>query len=302
MIERYFHNKITWLDVISPTAEEIRSIVEECNIAPEFAHDLTSMTPRTEVFAKKGFLKITLDFPIVKRTDITHPHEVKFLVTRSHLITIRFEDMAVMYRFGKEFEIFSMLKGKSGATADTLFITLLTLFYDAQYEKLDYLESKLKDVEEEVFNDREEEMVYELSLISRRLISFKQTIDAHEEALSKLIAAAKTAFLKDHTTALEAIIHHYGIIKRRLHAITSTFIDLRETNNSLLETKQNGFMRIFTLLAFITFPLTLFSSMFGMNTTHTPIVGYPWDFWIIVLVMFVVSIAFFVYFKYKKWL
>lgn len=302
MIERYFHNKLTWLDVSSPTTEEIRAIIEECDIPREFAGDLSTMTPRTEVFSRKGFLKITLDFPIVKRTDIHHPHEVKFLVTKTHLITIRFEDMAVMHSFAKEFEVLSMLKDNKKTTADVLFISLLNYFYAAMYEKLDYLESKLKDIEEEVFKEREEEMVYELSLVSRRLIAFKQTIDAHEDALMKLPAACATAFVKDHSVAVEAIVHQYKINRRRLRALTSTFSDIRRTNDSLLETKQNGFMRVFTILAFVTFPLTLFSSMFGMNTSGTPIVGHPYDFWIIVLIMIAVSIGFFIYFRRKKWL
>lgn len=302
MIERYLHNKITWLDVVSPSNEEMHSIIEECNIPREYVNDLTTMTPRTEVFAKAGFLKITLDFPIVKRTDINHPHEVKFIVTKSHLITIHFEDITTIHKFSKEFEVLSMLKGKSKTSSETLFITLLTYFYEALYEKLDYLESKLKDIEEEIFKEREQEMVLELSLVSRRLISFKQAIDAHNNALSKLVLAAKTAFTKDHTAALEAVVHQYEIIVRRLRALTSTFEDLRQTNNSLLETKQNNFMRIFTILAFVTFPLTLFSSMFGMNTSATPIVGHSMDFWIIVLIMAGVSVCFFLYFRYKKWL
>jgi magnesium transporter len=302
MLERYFFKGVTWLDVLSPTTEEMRAIVDECNIPREYTGDLTSMTPRTEVFSKKGFLKITLDFPIVKRTDINHPHEVKFIVTKSHLVTIRFEDMAAIHRFSKEVEVLSMSKSKSKVSSETLFTTLLSFFYESLYEKLDYLESRLKDIEEETFKDREEEMVYELSQVSRRLIAFRQATDAHENALTKLPASAKTAFAQSHTASLEAIIHQYEIIVRRLRALTSTFDDLRQTNNSLLETKQNNFMRIFTILAFVTFPLTLFSSMFGMNTSATPIVGHPLDFWIIVLIMTALSIAFFLYFRYKKWL
>jgi magnesium transporter len=302
MIERYFHNKITWLDVISPTQEEIHSLLEECNIPREFANDLSTPTPRTEVFQKNGFLKITLDFPIVKRTDINHPHEVKFLVTKTHLITIRFEDITAMHKFTKEFEVLSMLKGKGKTSTESIFIALLNLFYESLYEKLDYLDSRLKDIEEETFKDKEEAMVYELSQVSRRLISFKQTIDAHDNALRKLPTAMKEAFGKEHKIALEAVIHHYEIIVRRLQALTSTFVDLRETNNSLLETKQNRTMLIFTVIAFITFPLMLFTSMFGMNTSNTPIVGHPFDFWIILLSMTVISIGLYLYFRFKKWL
>lgn len=302
MIDRYVHNNITWLDVCAPNPEEVRQLIEECDIPREYVSDLGTMTPRTEVFSKKDFLKITLDFPIVKRTDINHPHEIKFLVTKTHLITIRFEEVNTIHKFSKEFEVLSLLKGKKKTTPDTLFLTLLEYFYTALYEKLDYLDARLTDIEEGVFSQQEEEMVYELSQISRRLISFKQTIDAHEDALGKLAPACAAAFVKDHKVTIEAIVHQYGIVRRRLRALTSTFDDLRRTNDSLLETKQNGFMRVFTILAFITFPLTLFSSMFGMNTEHTPIVGHEADFWIIVLIMILVSVGFFAYFRYKKWL
>jgi magnesium transporter len=264
---------------------------------------LTAPTPKTEVFSRKGFLKITLDFPIVKRTDINHPHEVKFLVTKSHLITIRFEEIETLHRFSKEYEVLCALKkGAKNNTADSLFITILGYFYDSLYLKLDYLETKLKDIEEEIFNQREEAMVFELSNISRRIIAFRQTIDAHEDALIELTKEIKIAFSANHDERLEAIVHQYKIVRRRLRALASTFYDLRKTNDSLLETKQNGFMRVFTILAFVTYPLTLFSSMFGMNTEHTPIVGAQFDFWIIAGIMVLVSTCFFAYFRHRKWL
>ena len=303
MITRHTHKNITWIDVLSPSTEEIRMLADECSIPAEHLHDLTAPTPKTEVFSKKGFLKITLDFPIVKRTDINHPHEVKFLVTKSHLITIRFEEIETLHRFGKEYEVLCALQKEAPKkTADSLFITMLSYFYDSLYLKLDYLETKLKDIEEEIFNQHEEAMVYELSNISRRIIAFRQTIDAHEDALFELTKEIKISFTTNNDDCLEAILHQYKIVRRRLRALTSTFYDLRKTNDSFLETKQNGFMRVFTILAFVTFPLTLFSSMFGMNTEATPIIGSKYDFWIIVGIMLCVSIGFFSYFRHRKWL
>ncbi len=303
MIERHTHKNITWIDVVSPTTDEIRMLADECAIDTIYIHDLTAPTPKTEVFSKKNFLKITLDFPIVKRTDINHPHEVKFLVTKTHLITIRFEEIETLHRFSKEYEVLCALKkGAEKSTADSLFITMLSYFYDSLYLKLDYLEAKLKDIEEEIFSQHEEAMVFELSNISRRIIAFRQTIDAHEDALIELSKEIKLAFATDNSERIEAIVHQYKIVRRRLRALTSTFNDLRRTNDALLETKQNGFMRIFTILAFVTYPLTLFSSMFGMNTTHTPIVGAKYDFWIIMGIMVCVSVGFFTYFRHRKWL
>jgi len=302
MINRYEHNKLTWLDVINPTTEEIRELIEECGIPPEFSNDLTSMTPRTETLAKKGALKTTLDFPIVRRTDIDHPHEIKFLVTKSHLVTIRFEDIEAMHRFGKEFEVYCMLKQKKTAPSTiTVFFTLLIYLYEAMETKLEYIETKLKDIENGIFDNREKEMVYDLSQIMRRLIDFRQVIGAHEKALENLHIQVGTAFPGKHTEAIIELEHRYRYVNRNVYALVSTTEDLRDTNNALLSTKQNEIMKMFTILAFITFPLTLFTSMFGMNTISTPIVGREGDFWLILGVMGIVSITFFAYFKYRRW-
>ncbi|MFT5849522.1 MAG: magnesium transporter [Patiriisocius sp.] len=302
MIQRYTQKKLTWLDVLNPTPDEIREIAAEAGIPSEFTSDLTVMIPHSETFHVKGALKITLDFPIVRRTDIKHPHEIKFIATKTHLVTIRFEDIESMHRFAKEFEVLCMLKNKTVTEPAALLVTMLNYLYDAMYLKLDYLETKMKDVEEEIFNEHEREMVFEISGVSRRLITFKQTLSAHENALSRLRGALGFSFGKKYEARVDELEHHYRNLNRQVYALSSTLDDLRDTNMALLSTKQNETMKIFTILAFITFPLTLFTSMFGMNTETTPIVGNEGDFWIILSIMVIVSIAFFALFKYKRWI
>jgi len=301
MIERHTYKKLIWLDISNPTHEEIREVASEAKVPIEYTDDLTTMIPHSDTYYKKGFLKITLDFPIVKRTDINHPHEIKFLVTKTHLITIRFEDIEAMHHFSKEFEMMSTLKTGKISTTPQLFLTLLDYIYDSTYKKLDFIDSKIDDIEEEIFNEHEKEMVFELSAMNRRIINFKRTLSSHENALLRLRQAIVYAFGKKYDISAEKLEHHYRRINRRTFALSNLIDDLRNTNTALLSTKQNETMKMFTILAFITFPLTLFSSMFGMNTKSTPIIGRDGDFWIIVGIMAIVSIVFFSFFRYKKW-
>ena len=78
--------------------------------------------------------------------------------------------------------------------------------------------------------------------------------------------------------------------------------ELREINNSLVSTKQNEVMKILTIMAFVTFPLSLLASIFGMNTVYLPIVGHSLDFWIIIGIMAGATICFFAFFKHNRWL
>ena len=77
---------------------------------------------------------------------------------------------------------------------------------------------------------------------------------------------------------------------------------LYDNNATLLGIKQNDTMRIFTIMAFTTFPLMLFTALFSMDTVHTPIIGRQNDFWIIVGIMVAATAAMFAFFKRKKWL
>jgi len=302
MINRYTHGSVTWIDVINPSNDTIRELMEECSIPPEFTTDLTSMTPRTETHAKKNVLKITLDYPIVKRTDIDHAHEIKIIATKYHLITIRFEDMEAMHHFGKNFEVMCHSVAKHQAiTTDFLFFALLTHLYESLDHKLDYLENQLSDTEKAIFNNQEREMVFAISTLSRRLIDFRQVMGAHEWALEDLAEGAHIAFNKNYAEQVDTITNRYNHIRRRQRALLATAESLRDTNVALVTTTQNDVMKMFTILAFITFPLTLFTSMFGMNTISTPLVGNPGDFWIILGIMIIVSVSFFAYFKYRKW-
>lgn len=303
MLQRYSYDKLTWIDCINPTSDEVREIVAEANIPVDFTNDLTTMIPRSEVRAQKDALKVTLDFPIVKRTDINHPHEIKFIATKKHLVTIRFEDIEAIHRFSKEFEVSSMIKKSGrGANGAHILMSLLTELYRTMTVKLDYLESKMSDIEEEIFNQHEKEMVFEISKVSRRLISFRQTMFAHQEALSELSAEITTAFGKHFEKYVSELETEYIHLNGRLYSLTNILDDLRNTNDSLVSTKQNEIMKILTIMAFITFPLTLFTSLFGMNTITTPIVGQRGDFWLIVGIMGMVSIAFFGFFRYKRWM
>ena len=61
-------------------------------------------------------------------------------------------------------------------------------------------------------------------------------------------------------------------------------------------------MKTLTIMAFVTFPLALVVSIFGLDTNYVPIIGQPYDFWIIIGILSGLTALFFVFFKYKKWL
>src|SRR5690606_26401799 len=131
MIERYTQKKLTWIDLKEPTTKEVREVMDECSIPPELLGDLTKPVPRSGITPASGAIKITLDFPVVKRSDLEDgAHEIKFIITKTHLITGRYEDITALHKFAKEFEVVTVLeKGNARAHGGHLFAALMRTLY-----------------------------------------------------------------------------------------------------------------------------------------------------------------------------
>ncbi len=303
MIERYHDKYVAWVDLASPSPEEIRAAMEEFNIPPQLLGDLTSPVPRSEATAAEHAIKLTLDFPVVTKKAIESSHEIKFIITKKTLLTVRYEDVSALHRFSKEFEVLATLnRGPKETTGGLLFVALMRSLYDGLAAKLDYINARMDSIEEAMFNEREREMVVEISRASQTLITFKQILFSHKEVLETAHPMFLRLFGEAFEPYLVELFHHYQYLTRRTASLGATLQELRDTNDSLLSTKQNEIMKALTVMAFVTYPLALIAAVFGMNTEHAPMVGHPYDFWIVVGIMVLTGVIFFAFFKYKRWL
>lgn len=305
MLTRYQHNSVTWVDLESPTPEEVREVMEEYDIHPVVAEELLlpSLKPKVE-FYENNYIYLILHFPAFRHSHSGDPNqEVDFIVGHNFLITTRYDTIDPLHKFSKVFEVDSVLdRSGIGNHAGFVFYFMIKKLYKALEHELEYITDALDDVEGKIFEGREKDMVIELSRISRDLLNFKQAINPHQNVLESLEPVGRNFFGSEFNYYLKGIIGEYFRVQHGIAANLDSLMELRETNNSLVSTKQNEVMKVLTIMAFVTFPLSLIASIFGMNTTALPIVGHPFDFWIIIGIMGAAVVIFFSYFKYKDWL
>ncbi len=303
MIERLISGKLTWVNLKNPIPEEIHEVVEEYDIPPSFVSDLLTPVPRNYAHEDDEFIKIAMDFPVVKRIEVEHPYEIKFIIGKQVLVTIQYEEMEALDRFKKQFEVLTTLgKTSKKLTGMNLFLSLMNELYMTSTSKLDYVESALADIEAEIFNENERQMVVEIAKTSKRLIAYRHVLRAHEDVFFDAEPLFTKLYDGQYHADFSNLRKMYMMLIHRTNTLFETLSAIRDANDAMLTTNQNETIKTLTIMAFITFPLTLFSSMFGMNTEATPIIGHKYDFWIIIGVMICVSIFFFSFFKYKKWM
>jgi magnesium transporter len=248
-------------------------------------------------------LYIILHFPSLGGTGARAEQEIDFLVSKHYLITAHYEVLDPLHSFAKAFEVETVLgHERTHLHGGHLFASMLERLYQALEDECQIVREQLSAAEERIFHGDEKRMVVELSRIGRTIHDFRQALIPHREMLSSFEAPAARIFGPEYTYYVRAIEAAYTKIDRTLQNLKGSLEELRETNNALLSTKQNEIMKILTIMAFVTFPLTLISSIFGMNTEYLPVVGLPGDFWFVLGGMTLLAITFFIFFKRKGWL
>ena len=304
MISRYTHKKLTWIDVQSPTQEEVRALAEEFDIHPLAAQELLVPTLRPKVDLYENFIYLILHFPTIShKHDGGHDHEVDFIVGKNFLITTHFGLVDPLHEFSKVFEVNSILdRSNMGDHAGFLLFYILKDFYKMLDRELDHINSDFKDIQSKIFAGKERSMVTAISRLNRDLLNFKQSIRPHKEVLESFELAGTKFFGQDFSYYLRTIAGEYFKVSSMLDGHRETLLELRDTNDSLLTTKTNDIMKTLTATTFLMLPATLIVGIFGMNTTHTPFVHNPNGFWIILGgIVFVVAFLY-SFFKGKKWI
>jgi len=304
MLNKYTFKELTWVDLESPTDEEVRSIVEEYKINPRIGEELRNPTHRSKMDAYKDTLFLVLHFPAFKHSHNGNTNqEVDFILGKDFMITVHYDSIDTLHKFSKEFEVNTILeKNNFGDHAGHLFFFLLRKLYKSVSHELEYIEALLSEIENSIFQGEEREMVRDISEVSRVLLDFRQTVGGHREAMESLVLVGIEFYGVDFNYHLKTIALDQGRVYHSIEHLRETIFDLRETNMALLSTNQNEAMKVLTIMAFVTFPLSLIASIFGMNTEYLPIVGEKNDFWIVMGIMATLTLIFFIFFKHKRWL
>ncbi|MEK7614720.1 MAG: CorA family divalent cation transporter [Patescibacteria group bacterium] len=304
MLKKLTYNRLTWIDLESPTKEEVRGVMESYDIHPLVAEDLLSETIRPKVDYYGNQIYLVLHFPTV-----SHSHgdktsqEIDFVVGKNFLITVHYETVDSLLEFSKMFEVNSILeKSNLGEHAGFLFFYIIRELYKNLSSELNIVRKTLETIESEIFSGNEGLMVEKISNVNHKLINFKQAIRFHKDVLNSFEAAARDLFGEKFAFYAKAISGEAYEVASILDGHKETLMDFWNTNDSLLSSKINKTMKALAVLAAILLPVSIVGQIFGISSTYVPFMDQPGAFFTVLEVMGVAAIIMYAVSKWKKWL
>ena len=307
MLSTFKYKKLTWVNLESPTSEEVKTVIKKYSVHPLVADELLQPTIRPKVDSYKNFIYLILHFPVFDPIAKTsESREIDFIIGKNFLITSHYKNIPPLYELIKIFEADAILMDTDMAkNTGVLIFYIMRRMYDFSLRQLDHIQLNIGNIEAKIFSSKfgfEYGMVQEISYSGRDTLDFKRIIQSHKEVLESLEREGIKFLGASFSHYANNIIGDYYKVWNMLESHKETIESLKNTHDSMLTHRTNDIMKTLTIMAFITFPLAVFTSLFGMNTKYLPIVGTKGDFWIVVTIMLLSTLVMFKYFKHKKWI
>ncbi len=298
-MEQINHGGIKWTYIKDPTKEDIDYISNTFNVHPLIVRELKHPTLHPKISISDEYTYLVLRFPEYENGEIVTT-EVDFLITKDELVTTQYQTLEVLD------EIFKHANNNPEEYLEKgvgfLVYHILQGLSDKITPIIDKISHKIDKIEHRIYSDERRELLRDISFIRRDSNDFLSIIKPNNDVLE----GAEIKMTEMFGEELEPYFIHLKTTYQRLTRVaethTATLQMLHETNEAMVSNSLNKVLKLLTIFSVIVFPLTLFAGIWGMNTANMPLVGHPYDFWLVMIFMGIATCIMLVIFKLKKWL
>ncbi|RJQ15682.1 magnesium and cobalt transport protein CorA [Candidatus Woesearchaeota archaeon] len=288
--------KQIWIDATAITKEEILLLQETFDLHPVTAEDLFHVHVRIKVEEFPEYLFCV--FYGIHKNKHFDLLELDFILGSNFIITNHKRDIPVFSELKKNRYRLENLFRKGN---DFIFHRLIDEEVDHYFPVLDDLQDQVDDLEEDMTKRMNPLFMKKIFKIKRTIKLIKKAVLPQREKLG-FIAKSDCAFLSEKSQPYFRDVYDHSI------KVADLLDDAKESVNNAFEVymstvsnNTNEVMKVLSIIATIALPLTVISSIYGTNFANLPGGSFHYGFWLMILLMVVVSIAMLAYFKRRHW-
>ncbi len=298
------HSPVTWTDIIHPSAEDVAALRGRFpSFHPLNLEDILSRIERPKLDQDDDYLFLVLHFPLWdSRQEISRASEVNIFVVRGHLVTVHNGTLKPLVAAferceAREAEREALL----GHGVNHAVYTLIDELVDYIFPILNKVDQRVHAIEDALFESNAKRVIQEIALVRRDIISLRRII--HQQV--PIVQQLETC---EHPILHERMEEYFGDIADHLFKLRDIADENFEVINSFADTADtlasyriNEVMRILTVISVIMLPLTLISSIYGMNI-NLPFADDPHAFIMTAGIMILIVILMLAWFRKRHWL
>lgn len=287
-------DEIAFLRLLKPDKSEIEKIVGELyQCHPLVVEDCVKLGQRSKIDIYKDHALLTF-YSIKEDWEVV---ELAIVIGKNFVITIYQEEIPFITELRQELLRIPDKMRNPGM----IIYHLLDHCVDQYLDLADWVEEKVTDMENEVYENPFAKLAHEIFQMKRKLHSLRKLFSEERNVLGTLMHSEFPYTKEEINVYLMDVFDHLSRAIDSIDTFRESMTGLLELQMSLKGDRMNEIMKTLTIVSTFFLPLSFIVGLYGMNVKGVP--EYEWSFGYAYVwgLMIVVIIAMFVFFKRKKW-
>lgn len=301
-----------WIDVISPTPEEDRSVETLLSISLPTREEMTQIEVSERLYQDDGAEFMTLTAIASIETEDPEMTPVTFVHKGNTVVTLRYAELKAFTNYttraqkpgaapcsGGEQITMALIEALCARMADALEsvgtrIDAISrkIFRRKQDEKASSSSQELQSIIEKIGRDGDLLTKIRESLVSiNRVLTYHQTLDGDDKRKAREARSRAKVLYRDVT----ALTDQATFLSNKINFLLDATL-------GLINLQQNQIIKIFSVAAVVFLPPTLVASIYGMNFEVMPELKWQMGYLWAIGVMILSAIVPYAYFKQRGWL
>ncbi|MDD4875937.1 MAG: magnesium/cobalt transporter CorA [Dehalococcoidales bacterium] len=302
-LESLTRGNMTWFNIEGPTEHETEYLAQNYHFHPLDLDDCLSRIQRPKIDEYKDYLFLVFHFPVFnKEARVTTPSQLAVFIGDGYLVTLHNGDLKPLVKLFRECQIDEdSLQEYFGQGSGYLLYRIIDRLVDYCLPILSKIGTNIEDIENSIFSDSMSGTVREISIIRRDIISFRRIIWPMRAVLGSLERRIRRFSTMDMAVYFGDMVDHVDKIWDELDEYKEVIEGLKDTHDSLATNRTNEVVRILTVIATILLPITVVSSIYGMNIP-LPFQNSSLSLVLVFLAMAIIIGGMLYFFRRQRWI
>jgi magnesium transporter len=292
---------VIWLDIASPTAEDLDLLHDEFSVHPLALEDLRKrrQRPKLDTYAEQ---QIIVNYEVLEPSEPDKHFELGELhlfAGPGYLVSVRWHGSPAISEVERRF------RERPDAVARTpgsLVYAVLDAALDGFFPLLDRLTDKIEELEEVILaGGRSNDTLRTILALKRKLLELRRNLSPQRDVANALLR--RDLPLVDDTSApyFQDLYDHTIRVLDQLDLQRDLLASALEANLSVTSNNLNAVMKRLTAFTVVLMVPTLIAGIYGMNFHFMPELSWPLGYPVVLGVMLLTMAGAALFFRARDW-
>lgn len=295
-----------WIDLFEPSHEEEEAVERIVGAEIPTREEMAEIEVSSRIYRSGTAAVMTAPLLIKARVEYPESTDVTFVLTPGHLVTVRYAEPSSFATFAASVQRMPA----TCASPQVAFTGLMDAIVDRIADVLEEVGHELDSLSRAVFAaGRQRQVAHDFKEQMQRVGRNGDIVSKTRESLVGLSRVVRFARELDHVRAdkaaadrLRLVARDMDVLSEHVGFLSNKITFLLDATLGMINIEQNAIIKIFSVVAVVFLPPTLVASIYGMNFTYMPELGWSFGYPLALAAMVISMLVPYLFFKRRGWI